>query len=337
MPEESVPSGAPASGKRIAIIIVGVVVLVAVAYLAFFRKPTPQDDLSVRVVFKSNANYLVYYVAKEKGFLREAGLKVQETELESTNLMIQALSANQADFNPSTSVPALYAAEQNSPGTFKFLFITLMEKGRTNDAIIVKRDSQFKSLRELMGKKVACPPGLTSVVLLKLIFADIGIDTQKDITVQELDPKDELQALSTGQVDAVFAIEPVITLGEEKGISRVLEKESMENHIMNPIPIAGGVVTAKFAQSHPETLRRLQEAMEKTIDFIRQHEDESRSIMAKAIKMPEGTAKHLGINTYWKNSEVNRDFVQKLADLFLQHGALQKPVDTKAMYITSSQ
>lgn len=336
MPEEPVSNRPPKTGKRIPIIAVGILIAVGIVYFGFFSKPTPQDDLSVRVVFKGNANYLIYFVARDKGFLKDAGLKIQETELESTNLMIQALSANQADFNPSTSVPALYAAEQNAPGTFKFLFITLMEKGRTNDAIIVKKDSGLKSISELRGKKVACPPGATSIVLLKLIFADVGIDIEKDITIQELDPKDQLQALVTNLVDAVFAIEPLITLGNEKGISRILETESMENHIMNPIPIAGGVVTARFAQSHPETLKRLQGAMERTIDFIRQNEGESKSIMAKAIKMPEGTAKGLGVNTYWKNSEVNRDFVQRLADIFLKHGALQKTVETKAMYVSSS-
>jgi NitT/TauT family transport system substrate-binding protein len=317
--------------------LLAVAILVIAGVIILRKTPPPQDDLSVRVVFKSNANYLIYYVARDKGFLKGAGLTVRETELESTNLMIQALSSNQADFNPSTSVPALYAAEQNAPGTFKFLFITLMEKGRTNNAIIVKKDAPFQSLKDLKGKKVACPPGATSIILLKLIFADVGIDIQKDLTVQELEPRDQLQALAASQVDAVFAIEPTVTLGEEKGISRILEAESMETHIMNPIPIAGGVVTEKFAQSHPETIKRLKQAMERSIDFIRQHEDESRSIMAKAINMPEGTAKHLGINTYWKLGEVNQDYVQKLADLFAANGALQKPVNTKIMYINSSQ
>jgi NitT/TauT family transport system substrate-binding protein len=297
----------------------------------------PKEDMSVRVVFKSNANYLIYFVAREKGFLKEAGLTVQETELESTNLMVQALSSGQADFNPSTSVPTLYAAEQNAPGTFKFLFITLMEKGGTNDAIIVRRGAPFKSLSDLNGKKVACPPGATSIVLLKLIFADVGLDSQKQISVQELDPRDQLQALADNQVDAVFAIEPTITLGEEKNISQLLEAEPMEKHIMNPIPIAGGVVTAEFARVRPQAVQKLQEAMDRSIDFIRQHQDESRSIMAKAIGMPEGTAKHLGINTYWKNGEVNKDVVQRLADLFAEHGALQKTVDTKTMYLAASQ
>jgi len=297
---------------------------------------TPSDtdtDSVVRVVYKANANYLIYFVAKENGYLRDAGLQVREAEMESTNLMIQALSSGQADFNPSASAPALYAAEQNAPGMFKFLFITLMESGRTNNAIIVRDDAPIDSLKDLRGKKVGSPPGATSLVLLKLIFADIGIDTANDLIVQELEPRTQLQALASGHVDALFAIEPIITLGAEKGISRVLEAEPMEKHVMDPIPIAGGVVSAHFAQSHPEIVARLKEAMERSIDFIRRNEVESRSIMAKAIGMPEESARRLGINTYWKTSEVDKLAVQSLADLFLQHGALESAVDTRAMYV----
>lgn len=312
-------------------------VLIVAGLFIFRNRTSPQDDLSIRVVFKGNANFLVYFVAREKGFLRDAGLKVQETEMESTNLMVQALAGGQADFNPTASVGALYAAEQNAPGTFKFIYITLQEEGKANDAFIVKKDSPFKSVKDLVGKKVAAPPGATSIIILDVIFADLGIDARKDISIQELEPRDQLQALAAGQVDAVLAFEPLITLGEEKGISRVLESEPMEKHVMNPNPIAGGVITTKFAQSHPETVRRLQQAMYRSIDFIRQHEDESRDIMAKAIKMPEGTAKRLGINTYWKIDEVNKDYVQKLADIFFAQKALQKPVDSKLMYIDSSQ
>jgi NitT/TauT family transport system substrate-binding protein len=324
--------------NKLWIILLSAVIILAVGYFKFRENaPTSEGDATVRVVFKSNANYLIYFVARDRGFFRDAGLNVQESELESTNLMIQALSGGQADFNPSTSVPALYAAEQNAPGTFKFLYTTLMEKGRTNDAIIVKKDSPYKSLGDLKGKRVASQPGATSTVLLKLIFADAGLNIDKDVTVQELEPRDQLSALEARQVDAVFAIEPTIALGEEKGISRILEAEPMENHIMNPIPIAGGVVTEEYIRKHTNTVRRLQQAMERSIDYIRQHEDESRLIMARAINMPEGTAKRLGVNTYWKLGEVNKEFVQKLADIFLDNGALQKNVNTRQMYITLPQ
>lgn len=337
MAEPYEPRQNRAKGIRFVLLLAGTVVLAAVCALVYESCSNPKEDFSVQVVFKSNANYLIYFIAREKGFLADAGLKVRETEMESTNLMIQALSGGKADFNPAASVPALYSAEQNAPGTFKFLYVTLSEKGRTNDAFIVKKDSTFKSLKDLKGQRVATPPGASSIIIMKLIFADIGIDTGRDIVIQELEPRDQLQALAAGQADAVFAFEPLITLGEEKGISRILEAESMENHIINPIPIAGGVITERFAQSHAETVRRLHQALERSIDFIREHENESRSILARVIEMPEGTAKRLGINTYWKNSEANKDFVQKLADLFLQNGALQKPVDTRTMYIGPSK
>jgi ABC-type nitrate/sulfonate/bicarbonate transport system substrate-binding protein len=317
--------------KKIVTIAVLAIALIAVA--VWLKRPhSDSADIPLRVVYKSNANYLVYFVAREKGFLRSAGFVVSEEEVESTNLMIQALAIDQADFNPSTSVPALYAAEQNTPGTFKFIYITLMEKGKTNDGIIVRRDSSLTSITDLKGKIVASPPGATSLVLLKLIFRSVGLEIDRDLAVREMDPRTQLQALAARQVDAVFAIEPTITLGEEKGISRLLEAESMETHIMNPIPIAGGVIAAKFVGDNPDAVVKLTAAMERAIDFIRANEAESRQIMARAIQMPQGTAARLGVNTYWKLSEVNRNYVQQLADIFTQNGALTRRVDTTEMY-----
>ncbi|MEK9138506.1 MAG: ABC transporter substrate-binding protein, partial [Bacteroidota bacterium] len=298
--------------KRITGIVVLATVLVGLAVLAcWWTQSRMEEDGRLRVVFKRNANYLIYFVAKERGFLKDAGFDVAESELESTNLMIQALSTGQADFNPSTSVPALYAAEQNSPGNFKFLYITLMERGKANDAIIVRADSPYRELTDLKGRPIASPPGATSVILLKLIFGSVGVSLDTDRSVREMEPRTQLQALAAGQVDAVFAIEPVITLGSEKGISRVLDNESMENHIMNPIPIAGGVVSKRFLSERPNVTKRLRAAMERAIDFIRSNEAESRAILGRSIGMPEGTAKRLGINTYWKLQEVNPDSVQR--------------------------
>ncbi len=315
-------------------LIIGAFILIVLVGLVYFVSKQiieTGNEKNLRVVYKSNANYLVYFVAREKGYLIEEGLDVEEIEMESTNLMVQALASNRADFNPSNSTPALYAAEQNAPGTFLFIFITLMEKGRTNNAIIVRRDSHFNSLNDLKGKTICSPPGATPLVLLKLIFKDI-FDTKKDLKIKELESRIHLQALDSKQVDAVFAIEPTITFGEMKGISRVLEADVMENHIMNPIPIAGGVITTNFAKNHPEIVARLYRAMNRTIDFIRNNEDEAKRIMARAIDMPEGTAMNLGTNTYWKLDEVDSDFVQRLADLFFEHGALEKSVDTRRMY-----
>ncbi|MFX1325765.1 MAG: ABC transporter substrate-binding protein [Promethearchaeota archaeon] len=313
------------------IIILILLVLGAIIYFSLGSVKKDKKENLLRIVYKPNANYLIYFVARENGYFKEEELEIEEIEMASTNLMVEALLTGRADFNPSNSVPALYAAEQNAPGTFLFLYITLMEKGRTNNAIIVKKNSNFNSLFDLQGKTIASPPGATPVILLNLIFKDV-FNIDNAFTVQELEPRIQLQALDSEKVDAVFAIEPLITYGETKGISRILEADVMENHIMNPIPIAGGVITTNFAKNNPKTAEKLYKVMNKAIDFIRSNEKEAKLIMAKAIEMPEGTAMQLGINTYWKLDEVNYNYVQQLSDIFFEKKALEKQVDTKMMY-----
>ena len=307
----------------------GVLALIIAAVL--FSHSHPETSETIRVVYKPNANYLIYFVARDKEYFADEGLGVIGTEMESTNLMVQALASGQADFNPSNSVPALYAAEQNAPGTFKFLYVTLMAKGRSNNGIIVQKNSPITDLSDLIGKTVGTPPGITSVVMAQLIFKG-ALGSWKGITFKELEPRVLLQALAANQLDAVFAIEPLITIGEEKEISKTLVVDAMETFVMNPLPIAGGVVSSDFAKANPDIVKLIQRAMEKAIDFIRENEPESRQILAKAIGMEKSTANRLGVNTYWKMLEVEPEKVQRLADMLFENGALEKKVDTSRMY-----
>lgn len=306
-------------------------IAVALYFLFFYGEKKP---VHVRLVYKKNANYLIYFVAEEKGFFKEKGLQIDPQIVESTNLMVQALGTGQADFNPSNSVPALYAAELASPGTFKILYYMLMAKGHSNDAILVKKGSSITSISELKGKKIGGPPGLATVVLLKLILKNF-MNPDEDIEIVELEPQLQLQALGSNQVDALFGIEPITTFGIEKGIAQILAKEPMEEYIMNPLPIAAGVVSKSFQENYPKELEKLINAMNKAIDFTRANEAESRKILAKYIGMSEQTANNLGITTFWKSNEVDTSFAQKLANIFLEERVLDKKLETAELLLQS--
>ena len=316
---------------RVALLTLCVGVLALIIAVLLFSLSHPETSDTLRVVYKPNANYLIYFVARDKGYFADEGLNVIGTEMESTNLMVQALISGQADFNPSNSVPALYAAEQNAPGTFKFLYVTLMAKGRSNNGIIIQKNSPITALSNLIGKTVGTPPGITSVVMAQLIFKG-ALGSWNGITFKELEQRGLLQALAANQLDAVFAIEPLITIGEEKGITKTLVVDAMETYVMDPIPIAGGVVSSDFVKANPDVVKRIQRAMEMAIDFTRENEHESRQILARAIGMEKSTANSLGVNTYWKLLEVEPDKVQRFADMLLENGALEKKVDTSRMY-----
>ena len=323
-------------GRGLLVVTLVAATLCVAAFLAWQAQGRQAPNV-VRVVFRRNANYLVYFVARDRGLFSKHGILIQESELESSNLMVQALASRQADFIPSSSVPGLYSAEANSPGTFRFLYMMLMEKGQGNDAIIVRRDAPYQSLGDLRGLRIGTQPGATSLILLRLIFESAGLQLDSTVFAQEMEPRTLLQALEARRIQAVFAIEPLITQGLEAGISRVLEAEPIENRIMNPIPIAGGVVTAELAREHLSTVNRLSGAMNEAIDYVRANPDDARAIMAAAIGMPAGTAARLGINSYWKLQEVQPQRVQELADLFVRYGALVRPINTSLMLLRPTQ
>jgi len=318
--------------KKRSIWIVLLLITIAILIVLILTQTKHEQAATVRLVYKQNSNYLIYFVAEEKGYFNEAGIHIDPKIIESSNLMVQALGTGQADFNPSNSVPSLYSAELASPGTFKILYFMLMTKGRSNDAVLVSKDSPYKSLSDLKGKKIGGPPGIATVILLKLILRNF-LDPEKDIQIIELEPQLQLQALQAKQIDAVFGLEPIITFGREKGITRVLVNEPMEQFIMNPLPIACGVVSSSFAESNPELITRLNKAMGKAIDFIRSNNSESRKILAKYIGLKQSTADNLGITAYWKHNEIDTTYVQKLANIFLQERVLDKPLQTSSLIL----
>ena len=290
----------------------------------------------VKMSYKKNTNAHSVFVAMDQGYFKAEGLDVEWVEFQSTNIIIQALVAGQIDATPLSSVPTIYGVEQNSPGTIQIYLVGLMATGRFSDAIIVGKDSTFSSLSDLKGKKVGVFPGSASQVLLKRILKNF-FEPENNVTMVEMEPKILLQALGSGQVDAVLSFEPLTTIALEKGIAKVLIQEPVEKYVMDPMPFALGVMTTKFINKHPKTAKKIINAMYKTVDFMRENPEETMRITARALEMSEERALKLKPFLYWKLDEVDKKVVQDFAELLYQGGDLKEKVDTTQMYLDLSK
>ncbi len=91
--------------------------------------------------------------------------------------------------------------------------------GRTAH-IIVRADSDIRSVADLKGKKVAGILGGSIFPIFETRLAPRhGLSKGSYQAVNVLGP-DQLSALATKQVDAVAAVEPYVSIGEEQGIAR---------------------------------------------------------------------------------------------------------------------
>lgn len=304
------------------------IVLVVTLLTSCARKPE-----EVKIGYQKTEIYQHFFTAVEKGFFKAEGVEVEPVEFASANLMAEALIAGRIDGAATSAFPVIFSIEQNNPGQFKIYIVNLITETAFPDYILVKKDSKISSLSELKGKKIGIYPGSTILTYAKIILKHF-MDTDKDITIVQLKPALQLQALETGQVDAIFALEPIASVGIVRGVARVLEEAPLAKYVMKSLPGSGSTFAPKFLKNHPEAAGKVKRAMYQALDFMSDSKNtqEVRSILMKWTEIELEVIERLSPLKYWKLEEIDREAVQKLADLLFEWGALEKEINTSNLY-----
>jgi NitT/TauT family transport system substrate-binding protein len=311
--------------------LIGLIIMVSLGIIisaGCARKPE-----KVKIGYQKTEIYQHFFTAIEKGFFKAEGVEVEPVEFASANLMAEALIAGRIEGTGTSAFPVIFSIEQNNPGQFKIYIVNAITRTAFPDYILVKKDSNINSLLELKGKKIGTYPGFTILTYTKVVLKHF-FDPDKEITIIQLKPELQLQALETGQVDAIFALEPIASLGVIKGIARVLEEAPLAKYVMDPLPGSGSTFSPKFLKEHPKAPEKVKKAMYRALDFLNdpQNAQEVKKILVKWTQMEPEVIERLRPLKYWKLEEIDRDAVQKLADLLFEGGALEKRINTSNLY-----
>ncbi len=304
-------------------VVIGIIFLTSCA-----RKPD-----KVKIGYQKTQIYQHFFTAIEKGFFKAEGVEVEPVEFASANLMAEALIAGRIDGTATSAFPVIFSIEQNNPNQFKIYIVNIITETAFPDYILVKKDSKINSLSELKGKKIGTYPGSTILTYTKIILKHF-MDPDDDITIVQLKPALQLQALETGQVDAIFVLEPISSVGIVRGIARVLEEAPLAKYVMKSLPGSGSTFSPKFLQNHHKAAERVKNAMYRALDFLSDSKNtqEVRKILMKWTEMEQEVIERLRPLKYWKLEDIDKEAVQNLADLLFEWSALEKEVNTSNLY-----
>lgn len=317
------------------ILIGALIALVILVGIFFYMKRTPEKITvsTVKIGYQPTALYLPLFVALEKGYFEEHGLKVEPIKFGSANLMMQGLLSRQIDATGMSSLTVLATVEQQKSQQFKLYLFEALTKEHFPDYILVRRNSDIDSISQLKGKKIGVFPGSTIMTYTKIIFRNF-MDPEKDIDIIQLEPKIQIQALEAGQIDALFTLEPLATIAIEKGIGKVLEEAPLEKYIMDPLLAGSGIFSTEFVKRYPNITRRVRDAIYKGLDFIRENPLEAKNILPKYTPIDKEIASKIRLISWRKISEVDREAVQMLIDLYYNEGVIAKAINLDHAYIT---
>lgn len=221
---------------------------------------------------------LPVYIAQEKGFYEEAGVKVDTIFTKGGGDTVQGVITGDLDIALETGPMAVMSAYlRGAP-------LKIISASGTGFDFFwyAKGDSPYKSWKDMAGKKIGfSSPGSSTemgVRALNAMMKKEGLKEMQGIAVGS--PPDQITAVLTGQIDAGFSTAPTgfKEMGEGK-LKIAIKGSDMTDY--NNVAIRVNFANAKFVKESPDTVRGFLAAHQKAIDWIFAHHEEAMEIWKK--------------------------------------------------------
>lgn len=322
--------------------ILGGVVAIAIALAVYgiyylSRSKTAEGPIEVKIGYQALASSWAFYVANEKlpdreqSFFEEEGLQVEAIQFDSANRAAEAMLRGDVVTDSATTMTVLLNIEESSPGTLKCFGFQMHTKSEFLESFIARKGSGIQGYGDLKGKKIGVFPGSFNQAITKLLLKDY-LEPEKDIKIVQMSPPIQLQAITSGQVDALISYEPTTSLALKQGVAELVEDSPWARHIFEPFPVATYCFTSQYIRQQPETAKKIARAWWKAIDFIRSNPERASQTIPAYTKIDPALAEVLNQPAQQKSTEVDRQAIQKFADLYASLGLVSKKIDTNDIY-----
>ncbi|GAA2598406.1 ABC transporter substrate-binding protein [Actinomadura fulvescens] len=283
-----------------------------------------RPDLTVGVL--PIADSAAVMLARSKGFFRAEGLNVKVEIIQGGATATPKLLSGLLDATLTNYVSLFIARERGNdlqivadaaasrPGLF---------------TIMVTKDSPVRAPADLKGKVVAVNTlknigELASLATLK----NAGVEA-KDVRFVEYPLPNMAPALEKRAVEAAWMTEPFITGGKNK-----LGLRSIADTMTGPMadfPIAGWVVTRRFADKNPKTVAAFRRAVVKAQALLAADRAELEAVLPTYTSIDAATAKAVTVPTFPTKLDPAR--IQRVPDVMRQYGYLTGKADAAAAIV----
>lgn len=270
--------------------IQALLVLLAVALAAGCRQEQPAQpapEVTLRVGYVPIADCLPLYVGLERGLFAAKGLKVDATQLQSGQRIIEAMAAGDLDIGISNVVSTITAHARNVPIS-SFTGGATESPERATRALLVAADSKIKTPADLAGQRVAVN-GLRNIEHVKLRqYLELNrVPVDKVEVIEAPFPQME-GVIRNKSVAAAMANEPFISIALKHGSARILGRPYAET---SPRTFVSSYVAMRpWLDAHADAARRFAAVIAEATTFVNANPDESRRIVLKYIRVPEEVA-----------------------------------------------
>jgi len=261
--------------KLIISIILAIVIFASGFYLYDINKPKPVVTKIRIAEYGEVFLYAPLYVADEMGYFNEENLEVEIIPTGGDEKTFAALLSQDAQFGVADPTFTAISDEKGKPGVVVASILSGVPFwGITNDQSIIAIESPTDLTRHTVA---TFPAPSTAYTLQKNMFQKGKLEPN----IKESAYGTLLAVLASGDADIALELEPNVSQAVNNGHKIVY---SLSDYYPE-FAITGLTCLPEFVSENPETVQKVVNALQKSMNFIRLHPDETASILTK--RFPE--------------------------------------------------
>ena len=237
--------------------------------------------IELKIVTPPITNYTPLIVARDKGYFAAENLSVTWTSVPgSGGVVVEAVYGGSADIGGSSILEPMVARGNG----LDIMFFTAGAKIRSaapdNSALLVRTADAIKEPKDLTGKSISA--GLVNSVnhIHMMEWFERNKVDAKTVTYLELPFPQMPDALFQNRIDAVWAVEPFLTIMLKTGKARIFAQPYLEN--IPGMDITAYIAKESWLKANPEVAARFKRAVDKaTMHLVYTTKEERDGWVAK--------------------------------------------------------
>ena len=244
--------------------------------------------VALNIATTGSAGEIGAFVAFERGYFLEEGIKADIQEFRTATELIAPLAAGQLDVgNGGINAGLFNAIAQGIP--LKIVANQVLNNLTTQATVWMVRSDlwdsgRFKTAADLRGLNVALGgPNTISDIDLDVLLKDGGL-TRDDIEIKLIPYPDQIAAFANGSIDVAYVFEPTRTRILEQGTARIWKTSGQINNDHETSVVLFGPTMAtgeKFAAGERYITAYVRGVRDARRDIIERRTDEGLQILAK--------------------------------------------------------
>ncbi len=252
--------------------------ITAAILIGFTARLDAQAQPAIRFAFQDRIGSILSILAISQGFFKEQGLTVHPLRFSSGPACAEALYAGAADIAEMGDAAGIIMLSRSG----QFVVIASHAAGEHRHRVMVRQDSDFQSLADLIGKPLGVRKGTSAFGGLLLALKQAGLAPEA-LNLIDLTPPTQIDALLAGSIVAFAASEPTPSIAELRGARELTTLGGLGN----TYPLL--ILANRKMLNHPENLQQFLTALKKAENFLADHYEAAMNIAATETGLPVET------------------------------------------------